>query len=78
MQNLIPYPTSFGALSGLWALYICFCFQELVYDPKRLQYVIPWARLGNPRANAQAPATGEKLWEWMEEQIYPTLTAKES
>lgn len=70
--NLILYPTPFGALSGLWA--------GTSVDGANLngKYVVPWARLGSPRANAQAPATGEKLWEWMEEQIHSTLTAKES
>lgn len=70
--NLILYPIPFGALSGLWA--------GTSVDGANLngKYVVPWARLGSPRANAQAPATGEKLWEWMEEQIHSTLTAKES
>jgi retinol dehydrogenase-12 len=33
------------------------------------QYFIPWARLGNPRADTQDPQQGKELWDWLEEQV---------
>lgn len=33
------------------------------------QYLIPWARVGNPRADTQNAETGKALWEWLEGQI---------
>ena len=32
-------------------------------------YLIPWARVGSMRKDARDPATGEKLWDWLEEQV---------
>jgi retinol dehydrogenase-12 len=34
-----------------------------------LQYLIPWARVGTPKASAQDPKLAEELWTWMEEQV---------
>ncbi|KAI0764108.1 NAD(P)-binding protein [Irpex lacteus] len=33
------------------------------------KYLIPWARLGKPRADTQDPKIGEDLWNWLEEQV---------
>ena len=35
----------------------------------RFKYLIPWARVGKPRADTQTPEIGEKLWTWLEEQV---------
>jgi retinol dehydrogenase-12 len=34
-----------------------------------MQYLIPWARVGNPQANTLTPENGTKLWAYLEEQI---------
>jgi len=34
-----------------------------------LQYLVPWARVGPTRKEAQDPKIGEALWEWLEEQV---------
>ena len=33
------------------------------------QYFIPWARVGEARADTRDPEVGRRLWEWMEEQV---------
>jgi len=33
------------------------------------KYLIPWARLGPPPHGADDPISGERLWDWMEEQV---------
>ncbi|KDR76849.1 hypothetical protein GALMADRAFT_96456 [Galerina marginata CBS 339.88] len=33
------------------------------------KFLIPWARLGAPRKDTQDPKIGEKLWNWLEEQV---------
>ncbi|VDB95595.1 unnamed protein product [Peniophora sp. CBMAI 1063] len=33
------------------------------------KYLIPWARVGKPRADTQDPKVGEALWDWLEAQI---------
>ncbi|KIJ18178.1 hypothetical protein PAXINDRAFT_9260 [Paxillus involutus ATCC 200175] len=33
------------------------------------QYLIPWARIGAPRANTQNPQLGKELWTWLEDQV---------
>ncbi|KIK97831.1 hypothetical protein PAXRUDRAFT_9936, partial [Paxillus rubicundulus Ve08.2h10] len=33
------------------------------------QYLIPWARVGTPRADTQDPQLGKELWTWLEEQV---------
>jgi hypothetical protein len=35
----------------------------------RPQYLIPWARIGTPRADTQDPQLGKELWTWLEEQV---------
>ncbi|KDR82921.1 hypothetical protein GALMADRAFT_859122 [Galerina marginata CBS 339.88] len=61
--NTILFPTSFGALSGLWA------GTSAAGAYLNGKYVVPWARVSSPRASAQSAKVGEKLWNWMEEQI---------
>jgi retinol dehydrogenase-12 len=34
-----------------------------------LQYLIPWARVGTPKASTQDPILAKELWTWMEEQV---------
>jgi retinol dehydrogenase 12 len=31
--------------------------------------LIPWARIGLAKKEANDPETGKKLWEWLEEQV---------
>lgn len=33
------------------------------------QYLIPWARVGKPRADVLDESTSTKLWTWLEEQV---------
>ena len=33
------------------------------------KYLIPWARLGEPRADTQDLKLGRELWEWCEDQV---------
>ncbi|KAJ7750814.1 NAD-P-binding protein [Mycena metata] len=33
------------------------------------KYLIPWARVGTPRADSQDEAVGKELWTWLEEQV---------
>ncbi|EIW79062.1 NAD(P)-binding protein [Coniophora puteana RWD-64-598 SS2] len=33
------------------------------------KYLVPWARLGQPKKSTQDPKLGEKLWDWLEEQV---------
>ncbi|KAG6374027.1 hypothetical protein JVT61DRAFT_4665 [Boletus reticuloceps] len=33
------------------------------------QYLVPWARVGTPRADTQDPQLGKELWTWLEEQV---------
>ncbi|KAN0080037.1 hypothetical protein V8E55_009603 [Tylopilus felleus] len=33
------------------------------------QYLVPWARVGAPRAYTQDPQLGKELWIWLEEQV---------
>ncbi|KAI0792827.1 NAD(P)-binding protein [Abortiporus biennis] len=61
--SLIVYPASYGALTQLWGGTM----------PETIQYngwfLIPWARAGRCREEAYDPVLGEKLWNWLEEQI---------
>ena len=34
-----------------------------------VKYLIPWARVGSPRADTQDPQQGLELWNWLEEQV---------
>ncbi|KAF8631404.1 hypothetical protein AX15_002412 [Amanita polypyramis BW_CC] len=60
---LFCYPASTGALSQLYA----------ATDPgaEKLngKYLIPWARLGEPKQSALDPQLGKEFWEWCEEQV---------
>lgn len=42
-------------------------------DATTNQYLIPWARVGKPRAEVEDGKLGDKLYSWLEEQIEPTL-----
>ncbi|KAF8883526.1 NAD-P-binding protein [Infundibulicybe gibba] len=33
------------------------------------KFLIPWARVGTPRADSQDPKIGRELWAWLEEQV---------
>lgn len=37
------------------------------------QYLIPYARVGKPRADLENPELADKLWRWMEEQVAVSL-----
>ncbi|KDQ12680.1 hypothetical protein BOTBODRAFT_56500 [Botryobasidium botryosum FD-172 SS1] len=53
----------FGALTQLWA---GTSPEGADFNGK---YLIPWARIGTIPRGADDPALGEKLWDWMEEQV---------
>ncbi|KAG8217211.1 hypothetical protein J3R82DRAFT_5295 [Butyriboletus roseoflavus] len=61
--NAMLRPVSYGAITQLYA--------GTVADGKSLngKYLIPWARIGTPRANTQDPEVGKKLWQYLEEQV---------
>ncbi|TBU29847.1 NAD(P)-binding protein [Dichomitus squalens] len=59
----VLYPTPYGALTQLWAGTMP---QALHYNG---EFFIPWARSGKCRAEAYDPAIGERLWNWLEEQV---------
>ncbi|KAF9234874.1 hypothetical protein BU15DRAFT_78637 [Melanogaster broomeanus] len=54
---------SYGAITQLYA--------GTVPDGASLngKYLIPWARIGKPRADTQDPQLGKELWTWLEEQV---------
>ncbi|KAF8438352.1 hypothetical protein L210DRAFT_3543643 [Boletus edulis BED1] len=57
------YDVSYGAITQLYA--------GTTPDGKSLngKYLIPWARIGNPRPDTQDSEVGKKLWEYLEEQV---------
>ncbi|KAI9571832.1 hypothetical protein HD554DRAFT_2069727 [Boletus coccyginus] len=57
------WDVSYGALTQLYA--------GTAPDAARLggQYLVPWARIGTPRAETQDPQLGKELWAWLEEQV---------
>ncbi|KAI6044653.1 hypothetical protein EDC04DRAFT_2877679 [Pisolithus marmoratus] len=61
--GLLMYDVSHGAITQLFA--------GTSRDAVGLggQYLIPWARIGKPRADTQDPQLGKKLWTYMEEQV---------
>ncbi|KAI5117021.1 hypothetical protein M0805_000005 [Coniferiporia weirii] len=61
--NLILYPAPLGGLTQLWAGTMP---ETAAYNGK---YLIPWARVGEPRKEAKDPETAVKLWEWLEAQV---------
>lgn len=61
--GLFLSPPAMGALTLLWA---GTTDEGLTLGGK---YLIPWARVGTPKASAQDPKLAEELWTWMEEQV---------
>jgi len=61
--NSILYPAPYGALTQLWAGTMP---ETLDYNGK---FLIPWARVGACRKEAYDDAIGERLWNWLEEQV---------
>jgi retinol dehydrogenase-12 len=57
------WDVSYGALTQLYA--------GTALDAAKLggQYLVPWARVGTPRADTQDPQLGKELWAWLEEQV---------
>ena len=57
------FPAPMGAITQLWA----------GTSPEGAgmngKYLIPWARYGDVRREAKDPSLGEKLWDWLEEQV---------
>ncbi|KAF9232099.1 hypothetical protein BU15DRAFT_81612 [Melanogaster broomeanus] len=63
ITNLVLRDVSYGAITQLYA--------GTVPDGASLngKYLIPWARIGKPRADTQDPQLGKELWTWLEEQV---------
>ncbi|OAX33475.1 NAD(P)-binding protein [Rhizopogon vinicolor AM-OR11-026] len=63
LLNMFLYDVSQGALTQLYA--------GTTADGAKLngKYLIPWARIGDPRADTQDPQQGKELWNWLEEQV---------
>ncbi|KAF8130316.1 hypothetical protein EV363DRAFT_1335869 [Boletus edulis] len=63
LTNWLFWHVSFGPLTQLYA--------GTAPDAAGLggQYLIPWARIGTPRAYTQDPQLGKELWAWLEEQV---------
>lgn len=77
VEPLVTYPASLGALTRTSP----FLFPLLgritdglrvelylgaALDVKGGEYGIPWARIGEPRADARDEEVGRKVWEWLE------------
>ncbi|KAJ3477594.1 hypothetical protein NLI96_g10356 [Meripilus lineatus] len=63
IMNLVLYPASNGALTQLWAGTMP---ETIEYNG---QFLIPWARVGRCREEGYDPALGEKLWDYLMEEI---------
>ncbi|TDL19930.1 NAD-P-binding protein [Rickenella mellea] len=64
MINWMLYPiVPNGIVTHLWA---GTAEETEAYNGK---YLIPWARVGKPRADTQDPKTGEELWKWLDAQV---------
>ncbi|OJA21277.1 hypothetical protein AZE42_10595 [Rhizopogon vesiculosus] len=63
LVNMFFHDVSYGALTQLYA--------GTTAEGAKLngKYLIPWARMGNPRADTQDPQQGMELWNWLEEQV---------
>ncbi|KII90965.1 hypothetical protein PLICRDRAFT_39550 [Plicaturopsis crispa FD-325 SS-3] len=64
LAKLVMYDVNkYGALTPLYA--------GTSADALELngQYLVPWARVGYPRADTQDPHTGKELWAWLEDQV---------
>ncbi|TFY80286.1 hypothetical protein EWM64_g3722 [Hericium alpestre] len=59
----ILYPAPHGALTQLWG---GTAPETADYNGK---FLIPWARLGKANPATEDPKAGEKLWNWLEEQV---------
>ncbi|OCH86008.1 NAD(P)-binding protein [Obba rivulosa] len=61
--NLMLYPAPYGALTQLWG--------GLMPEPLKYsgEFLVPWARLGRCRPEAYDDAIGERLWNYLEEQV---------
>ncbi|KAF8556734.1 NAD(P)-binding protein [Imleria badia] len=57
------WDVSYGALTQLYA------GTALEAGTLGGQYLVPWARVGTPRADTQDPQLGKELWVWLEEQV---------
>lgn len=62
-HNVFSFPVEYEALTQLWGGTMP---ETVGYNGK---YLIPWARMGEPRADTQDLKTGVNLWEWYEEQV---------
>ncbi|KAJ2990506.1 hypothetical protein NUW54_g8450 [Trametes sanguinea] len=63
MNAVLLYPTPYGALTQLFAGTMP---EALNYNG---EFLIPWARLGRCREEAYDPKVGERLWNWLDEQV---------
>jgi len=63
LWDLCFHDVSYGALTQLYA--------GTTVEGTKLngKYLIPWARIGKPRADTQDPQNGLELWNWLEEQV---------
>ncbi|OJA18872.1 hypothetical protein AZE42_08567 [Rhizopogon vesiculosus] len=63
ISNLFFYDVSYGALTLLYA--------GTTAEGAKLngKYLIPFARIGEPRADTQDLQQGTELWNWLEEQV---------
>ncbi|OBZ78995.1 hypothetical protein A0H81_00306 [Grifola frondosa] len=64
LLNHVLYPAPMGALTLLWAGTMP---ETLNYNG---QFLIPFARVGRCREEAYDPALGERLWNWLEDQVH--------
>ncbi|EUC67679.1 oxidoreductase, putative, partial [Rhizoctonia solani AG-3 Rhs1AP] len=60
---LFHHPASYGALTQLWS------GTMPEGETHNGQFLIPWARLGDPGQYGRDEKLGEKLWVWLEEQV---------
>ncbi|KAI0053804.1 NAD(P)-binding protein [Auriscalpium vulgare] len=60
--NLMLYPAPYGAITQLWA------GTSSETADLNGKYLIPWARVGECRPEANDPELGQKLWEYFEQE----------
>ena len=58
--------------------YVHVAMPELLYLSSICQYLIPWARIGEPREDERNPETAEKLYKWLEEQVAGIIVIQET